>query len=283
MRIKIYQIDHEKDTKGVKFMPLEYTGEHGGVDSSIYKTAFYGDVEADDLEEIFNIFNTDKIPGTHQGHSLSVSDVVEVLDDVPELVGRIDFLGSNGLVGETIEYSDSAEYNKEIADSRDCGRPFLATRLADKHIPAVEKGCYFSDSVSFEKIDFNSSRCADMEGKRALFVTPHHTPVEIHIGNDLKSMQRAVGGLIEMICPFEDESAILVCNEEGKLNGMEGNRRLEGDVIAGPFFIIRDDGEGGTTDLTDEQVEKYSRRFAEPEDISPEEIEDHLGFTFTSM
>ena len=283
MRIKVYQIDHEKDAKQIRFESLETANMSGGVDSSIYKTAFYGDVEADDLEDIFRIFNTDEIPGTHQGHSLSVSDVVEVLDDVPELVGRIDFLGSNGLVGETIEYTDSAKYNQEIADSRECGRPFSATRLADKHIPAVEKGCYFCDSVSFEKIDFNSSLCVDMKGKRVLFVTPHHTPVEIHIGNDLKSMQRAVGGLIEMICPFEDESAILVCNEEGKLNGMEGNRRLEDDVIAGPFFIIRDDGNGGTTDLTDEQVEKYVQRFAEPEDISPEEIKDHLGFTFISM
>ncbi len=283
MRIKVYQIDHEKDAKQIRFESLETANMSGGVDSSIYKTAFYGDVEADDLEDIFRIFNTDEIPGTHQGHSLSVSDVVEVLDNVPELVGRIDFLGSNGLVGETIEYTDSAKYNQEIADSRECGRPFLATRLVDKHLPSVEKGCYFCDSSGFEKVDFDSSQCVDMEGKRVLFVTPHHTPVEIRIGDDLKSMQRAVGGFIEMICPFEDESAILVCNEEGKLNGMEGNRRLEGDVITGPFFIIRDDGEGGTTDLTDEQVEKYSRRFAEPEDISPEEIEENTGFTFISM
>jgi hypothetical protein len=230
VRIKIYQIDHDKDTKGFKFMPLEYTGEHGGIDPSSYKTVFYGDAEADNLEDIFRIFNTEA-PGTHQGHSLSVSDVVEILDDVP----------------------------------------------------SVEKGCYFCDSVGFKKVDFDSSQCADMEGKRVLFVTPHHTPVEIRIGNDLKSMQRAVGGFIEMICPFEDESAILVCNEEGKLNGMEGNHRLEGDVIAGPFFIIREDGEGGTTDLTDEQVQNYTERFAEPENISQEEIDDHLGFTFMSM
>lgn len=239
MQIKIYQIDHDKDEKSVKFMPLEYAVKHGGIDPSVYKTAFYGDAEAKNLEDIFRIFNTDEIPGTHQGHSLSVSDIVEVLDNVPELVGRIDFLGSNGFVGETIEYTDPNEYNQEISDSSDCGRPYRATRLADKHLPSMEKGCYFCDSVGFEKVDFDSSQCAGMEGKRALFVTPHHTPVEIRISDDLKSMQRAVGGLIEMICPFEDESAILVCNEEGKLNGMEGNRRLEGDVIAGPFFIIR--------------------------------------------
>ena len=231
MRIKIHQIDHDNDTKGVKFMPLEYTGKHGGIDPSVYKTAFYGDVEAKNLEDIFRIFNTDEIPGTHQGHSLTVSDVVEILDDVQP----------------------------------------------------NEKGCYFCDSVGFEKVNFDSTQCVNMEGKRVLFVTPHNTPLEICIENDLKSMQRAVGGLIEFVNPCYDDDAVLVCNEEGKLNGMEGNRRLEGDVIAGPFFIIREDGGGGTTDLTDEQVQKYAQRFAEPENISQDEIEDHLGFTFISM
>ena len=282
MRIKIYQIDHDKDTKAAKFMPLEYTAEHGGINPSAYNTVFYGDVEADNLEDIFRIFNTDETPGTHQGHSLSVSDMVEILDDVPELAGRIDFLGSDGQIGETIEYTDSAKYNQEITDSRECGRPFLATRLADRHLPSVEKGCYFCNVVGFEKVDFDSSQCAGMQGKRVLFVTPHHTPLEIRIKDDLKSMQRAVEGMIEFTYPFDD-NVILVCNEEGKLNGMEGNRRLEGDVIAGPFFMIGDDGEGGTTDLTNKRVQRYTQRFAEPESISQKEVEDNLGFIFTSM
>lgn len=229
MRIKVYQIDRTKDTQEVCFEPLFTAQQKGGVDPSIYKTVFYGDVEAEILEDIFRICNTEA-PGTYQGHSLSVSDVVEILDDAPSL----------------------------------------------------EKGCYFCEPMGFAKVDFDTSKCAEMTGDRVLYITPHHTPVEICIGNDLKSMQRAVGGLIEIVYPFDDD-AILVCNEEGKLNGMDGNRRLEGDVIAGPFFIVRDDGEGGTADLTDEQVQKYARRFAKPEDILPEEIEDHLRFTFLSM
>ncbi|MDD4164469.1 MAG: DUF3846 domain-containing protein [Eubacteriales bacterium] len=232
MRIKIFQIDHDKDTKGVKFMPLECACEQGGIDPSIYKTVFYGDVEAENLEDIFRIFNTETL-GTHQGHSLSVSDIVEVLGDAPE--------------------------------------------------QSVENGCYFCDLAGFEKVDFDPAQCAEMDGTKVLFVTPHHTPVEIKIGNDLKSMQRAVGGKIEFVCPFDNDDAVLVCNEEGKLIGMEGNRRIEGDVIAGPFFIIRDDGESETTDLTDEQLQKYAERFAQPEDISKEEVEENTGFTFISI
>lgn len=201
MRIKIYQIDSEKDTNRLEFQSLKFTQKNGGLDPSCYKTVFYGDVTADNLEDIYHIFNTD-IPGTHQGHSLSVSDIVEVLGDVPELAGRIDFLGSNGSVGETIEYTDLAEYKREIAESNNCGRPIRATLLTDRHLPCAAHGCYFCEFSGFEKVDFDSSRCADMAGTRVLFITPRHSPLEIRIGNDLKSMQRAVGGMIEFRYPF---------------------------------------------------------------------------------
>ena len=147
----------------------------------------------------------------------------------------------------------------------------------------MDKGCYYCDAIGFEKVDFDSSQCAGMEGMRALFVSPHHKPVEIRIPDGLKPMQRAIEGMIEIVAPFEDRSALLVCNEEAKLIGMEGNRRLENDVIAGPFFLVCDDGEGGTTDLTDDQVARFTRRFAESEEISKEEIEDHTGFTFIPL
>ena len=39
-----------------------------------------------------------------------------------------------------------------------------------------------------------------------------------------------------------------------------------------------DDGEGGLMSLTDEQIEKYSERFAQPEDISQDEVEADTGF-----
>ena len=39
------------------------------------------------------------------------------------------------------------------------------------------------------------------------------------IDNTLESLQREVEGYIEAIYPFEEE-VCLVCNEEGKMNGM---------------------------------------------------------------
>ena len=43
------------------------------------------------------------------------------------------------------------------------------------------------------------------------------------IDNSLESMQQIVGGWIEAYYPFEEEVCI-VCNDEGKINGMELNR-----------------------------------------------------------
>ena len=74
---------------------------------------------------------------------------------------------------------------------------------------------------------------------------------------------------------------MIIGNEEAKLICMEGNRRVNGSVYAGPLLIAADDGEGGTTDLTDEQVERYTQMFSMPEDISEEEVQADTGFFIT--
>ncbi len=51
-----------------------------------------------------------------------------------------------------------------------------------------------------------------------LYVEPKKVPVAAVIGKELESYQEAVGGMIEVIYPFDDMVCI-VCNEEGKLNG----------------------------------------------------------------
>ena len=63
--------------------------------------------------------------------------------------------------------------------------------------------------------------------------------------------------------------------------GMQGNRRI-GDgssIIAGPFFVCGDTGEDFRS-LTDSEVDKYMDRFAEPEDITDEEVQRDTGFAF---
>lgn len=112
---------------------------------------------------------------------------------------------------------------------------------------------------------------------RVLMVEPHEVPHEMFITDQLDDLQEKVGGLIEII--GNGDGTLLVCNEESKFNGMDGNRRLNGDVIAGPFFVVGEDGENFRS-LTDAEVQKYMQRFGEIEDISPEEVQSSMGFTF---
>ena len=118
------------------------------------------------------------------------------------------------------------------------------------------------------------------ENLRILMVEPHKAPYEASIPHKLSAMQQAVGDLIEVV--RNGDGTLLVCNEEGKLLGMEGNRRIPGDVLAGPFFVVGDAGETFRS-LTEEELERYKKRFAEIEDISPQEVEAATGFFFCAM
>ncbi len=87
-------------------------------------------------------------------------------------------------------------------------------------------------------------------------------------------MQNLVGGLIQAIYPFQD-SVALICNDEGKLLGMEPNRALRHsatgdiyDIIFGPFFLCGL-GEEDFTSLTDAQLQKYEEVFHFPEVFLP--------------
>ena len=202
---------------------------------------YAGDIQAKSLDEVYSHLNAGRKPTTYQGHSLSVSDVVEVIDDIHEVY----------------------------------------------HTALTEKGFYFCDSIGWKKVDFDASRAEPMKGVRVLMIQPHQKPIETRVIDRLDCWQRAVSdhgedALMEVISPFDD-NAVVVCNEESKYNGMEGNRRLYGDVIAGPLCLVGDDGCGGFCDLTDRQIREYGEQFAEPEDISPEEVEKALRFDFYGL
>lgn len=82
MTIKIYQINLERDEERVAFMSHDATvaqTQSGEIDSESYDKIYEGEVDADNLEDIYRIFNIAK-PTEFAGRSLSVSDVVEVVD-----------------------------------------------------------------------------------------------------------------------------------------------------------------------------------------------------------
>lgn len=103
---------------------------------------------------------------------------------------------------------------------------------------------------------------------KVLIVEPGQYPREAEIAKSLKAEQAVVGGLIECVYPWQD-NACIVCNDEGKLEGLPLNRTLDDyDVIAGTFFVV-----GLTEDdfcsLTNEQVERYKAMFFKPQLFVP--------------
>ena len=106
---------------------------------------------------------------------------------------------------------------------------------------------------------------------KCIKVEPQKRPEVIEIENGLESLQTAVDGYIEVLYPWDDLVGI-VCNEEGKINGMELNRALTDedgniyDILAGPFLVVglTDDDFG---DIPEDLVDKYLKRFESPEEF----------------
>ncbi len=149
-------------------------------------------------------------------------------------------------------------------------------------VVVTDDGAFYCDRMGFAEIEFDESKAHIPEGvMRALYVEPGRAPFETEIPNCLKAEQQAVKGLIDLV--YLDNGSILICNDEGKLIGMEGNRVLDnGTIIAGPFLIVGDAGENFCS-LTDEQAAYYMQRFQEPEEITQEEVEADTGFYFISF
>lgn len=117
-----------------------------------------------------------------------------------------------------------------------------------------------------------------MKKYRVVKIEPNKPAYETFIEDGLKPLQDAVEGYIEITYPF-DEDVYLVGNEEAKLIGLKGNRRIGGAIYAGNLLIVGDDGEGGSRDLTDDEVKKFVEMFKEPENIDDDEVQNDVGFT----
>ena len=81
MKLRIYQIDLELDEKCVAFRSYtEIQNQYGGrIPAELYRNAYEGTVEAENLEDVFYIFNMDH-PENYRARSLSMSDVVEIIE-----------------------------------------------------------------------------------------------------------------------------------------------------------------------------------------------------------
>ena len=221
MKIRIYQVNLGRDEKRVAFMGIderEHFLESRNIDSSIYDCVFSGDVDCNNLEDVFQKFNIDH-PDGYTGRSLSVSDVVEIVD------------------AET-----------------------------------VDKGFYYCDNVGFSKVEFEPKEAEPYKDEKikVLMVEPGKKAYEKEIGTSLEEMYAALDcECIQTFYPYED-LVVIVCDDEGKINGGRPNRAVYGedgkmmDVICGKFFIA-DCSTSSFKSLPDDMMAKYKKQFLLPE------------------
>lgn len=122
MKIKIYQVNMERDEKRVAFMTMESLPKFQGsneVNSSIYDCVFEGNVDCKTLEDVFQKFNTDH-PEGYKARSLSVSDVVEIIesDTVKEGFHFCDSFGFKEISFDPTKTQMSDRFTERKADGK---------------------------------------------------------------------------------------------------------------------------------------------------------------------
>lgn len=164
-------------------------------------------------------------------------------------------------ITETLEKTVTVE-----AESRDA---------AEEQVKAAYYNSeYILDAENFTGVEFGTQAEREIQHEQApmmdvLLVRPNMYPQPVQIGCELEDLQKAVGGDIQAVYPYEDLVA-LVMDEEGKMFGKDWNRALRDedgnmyDIIAGDFLVVGL-GEEDFSSLSPELMKKYEEHFHQPE------------------
>ena len=91
-KIRVWQLKPDVDVQ-MKFVPYDtLMGKFGPPDIENYEKVFDGTADTNDLEALFEKFNMDW-PSGYTGHSLSISDVLELYDEQGSEFYYVDTVG----------------------------------------------------------------------------------------------------------------------------------------------------------------------------------------------
>lgn len=131
------------------------------------------------------------------------------------------------------------------------------------------QGIHVLDAEDFADMTIETKAERELGLLDVLLVEPMKPPKEVQIADTLEALQGAVGGLIEVFNIYDDP-VVIICNEEGKINGSQLNRAIydeDGEMVeimAGSFLVVGD-SEGDFTSLSTNMRDKYSKEFEKPE------------------
>ena len=181
---------------------------------------------------------------------------------------------------------DSSIYDRVFAGEVDCKDPEDVYKKFNLDHPEDYKGrslsvsdvveiigedgkstFHFCDDIGFKQIAFDPVQTQEFKEPtiKVVLCEPGKLARVAEIENTLDGLQRAVKGNIEQFSPF-DEAVAIICNEEGKYNGMAPNRA----VYSGPEII----------EMT---YAELTRRFREAERNGEAHLEGRIVFTQDSF
>ena len=102
MRIRIYQIEMSLGEQNVAFRPYTEMQEKysGDIPAELYRMIYEGVVPTKEFSVVFYIFNMAH-PQDYRGRSLSVSDVIEVVEESSSTFYYVDTIGFREVLFDT--------------------------------------------------------------------------------------------------------------------------------------------------------------------------------------
>ena len=266
--------DYECPIYGVQKM----LGEYESLDKLNYLASLIDELSLSDQEKLVAIMEAGCDEVSDIDDLINLTFNLDCYDIMPGINDESDLgyyyaheagIYSEKDLGPLANYIDYERYGRDIAMDEqgrftDEGYVRVASERWDRQFDGE------LDDIPDEYRITGSGEAAERDSTIAvLVVEPGKEPYVKEIDSGLESLQHEVGGCIEAIYPYEDPVA-LVCNEEGKLEGLPLNRALRDedgdiyDVVAGTFMVVglTDDSFGS---LTVEQMQKFSDLFKVPE------------------
>ena len=286
-----------------------YDGEPGSIPEEYRVMAFQDDIPEEELSEWamdiaydMDEFFRQRDPQYAAEHPEEHAAKEEIYENL--MAGRISALGEkladlgqtqdDYLPSELEKFKEASGYEEVLdvspeptPDDRETGETvrtprgtFYVTDMSREQMEAAGYGFHHQSEDGKYLVMANGSRAFAIQNGEAqehaapekmtvLVVEPRKEPYVKEIDPGLHSLQAEVGGDIGATYPFSDPVA-LVCNDEGKLIGLDLNRGLRDetgeiyDIMAGTFLVVGLDGEDFAS-LSPELAQKYTEHFRQPE------------------
>lgn len=242
MKINIYQINSDRDKNNVLFFAYDKLKKIQGttkIDSKIYDKVFSGEVNCNTLEDVFQMFNNSR-PNNFKGHSLSSSDIVEILDDNSQEDKGFHFCDSIGF--------KKVDFNPELTKDKT-----QTHNIIEKNVVYIWSGhdfkCsdYYDDnnSIRYNSIEFQERIMEEKNGYGRAECYTFNNPDDAKVFFEEMKKKCKLRVL---------QSKNMYSSHDNSINGLEFELRVDMCSLEVEKYEVYDDGD---EDFISSQVREF--------------------------